>query len=156
MRHLILGLLLASANVAAQPARALCSTATLGEDYRQADIVVRARVVAETRVADDEPGPAYRARWGDYTPVTLHRLRVVEIFKGKPGPSVNLFEEVNSGRFGVEIGEEYLLFFTYYPPSRGRGSAARGAMYVRNACGQSKRWHEVKAAELARLRSMRQ
>lgn len=135
-----------------QPAIALCSTASLEEDYREADVVVRARVVAETRVADDESTPAFRARWGDYSPVTLHRMRVLQVFKGKPGPNINLFEEVSSGRYGVDLGEEYLLFFTYYRPFPGRGTAARGAMYVKHTCGQTKPWKEVQPAELARLR----
>jgi hypothetical protein len=143
------------ATLLAQPAYAVCTTASLDEDYRQADVVVRVRVVAETYVIDDEVGAAYRAKWGDYSPVTLHRLRVVEVFKGKPGPAINLFEEVSSGRYGVSFGKEYLLFLTYYRPFPGRGSAARGAMYVRHTCGQTKPWSEVKSVELARLKSLR-
>ena len=140
----------------AQPGHAVCTTANLDEDYGQADVVVRASVVAETYVIDDEVGAAYRSKWGDYSPVTLDRLRVVEVFKGRPGPAINLFEEVSSGRYGVEFGKEYLLFLTYYRPFSGRGSAARGAMYVNHTCGQTKPWIKVKSAELARLRSLKQ
>lgn len=153
MRPIISALL---ALLVAQPAYAVCTTASLDEDYGQADVVVRASVVAETYVIDDEPSAAYRAKWGDYSPVTLHRLRVVEVFKGKPGPAINLFEEVSSGRYGVDFGKEYLLFLTYYRPFPRRGSAVRGAMYVRHTCGQTKLWNEVKSVELARLKSLKQ
>jgi len=136
------------------PAHAVCTTATLERDYRDADVVVHALVTAETFVADDEITPAFRARWGDYSPVTLHRLRVIEIFKGRPGPTINLFETVDSGRFGVELGADYLLFFSYHRPYRGRGSAARGAMYIRHTCGQTKRWKAVTPAEAAKVRAL--
>jgi hypothetical protein len=138
----------------ATPAHALCTTATLDEDYRQADVVVRAVVTAETRAADDESDMAFRKRWGDYSPVTLHRLRVVEVFKGKPGPSINLFETVDSGRFGVELGDEYLIFLSYYPPAEFRPEAARGATFVRHTCGQSANWKKVSSAEITRLRAL--
>lgn len=138
----------------ATPAHALCTGATLADDYRQADLVVRAIVTAETRAADDEPNAAFRARWGDYSPVTLHRLRVVEVFKGKPGRSVNLFETVDSGRFGVDLGEEYLIFLSYYPPAKFRPLAARGATFVRHTCGQTRKWDGVPRSEAARLRAM--
>lgn len=101
---------------------------------------------------DDEMSPAYLARWGNYTTVILYRLRVVETFKGLPGPTINFFEEVSSGAFYVDIGEEYLLFFNYHRPYPGRGSAARGTVRVRYACGQSKAWGKVKPVDLNRVR----
>ena len=139
----------------ASPAYAVCTTATLDQDYRQADLVVRAVVTAETRVADDEPNAAFKVRWGDYSPVTLHRLRIVEVFKGKPGPSVNLFETVDSGRFGVDLGKEYLLFFSYHPPAQARPLVARGATFVRHTCGQSKLWKAVSSSEAIQLRALK-
>lgn len=137
-----------------QPAHAVCSTASLEQDYAEADVVVRARVVAETVVVDDEPTPAVTARWGTYFPMSLHRVRVIEIFKGRPGPTINLLEEVSSGRYGVTLGNEYLLFFTYHRPSEDRGSVARGAMYVRHTCEQTRHWNEVSSTYRARLRSL--
>lgn len=137
----------------AAPAGALCSGASLETEYRSADLVVRARVVAETRVADDEPSAGFRARWGDYSPVLVNRLRVLEAFKGRPGPSITLFQEVTSGRFDADLGREYLLFFNYHRPHPGRGAEARGAVYVRYACGQSKLWSEVGPGVLSRLRA---
>jgi hypothetical protein len=140
-------LLLRAAGVAA-----LCSGASVDREYREADVVVRAWVVAETLIADDEPSPAWRARWGDYSPVMLNRLRVLDVFKGRPGPAITLFQEVTSGRFPVDMGTDYLIFLNYDRPSPHRGSAARGAMYVRYACGQSKPWSEVNPRDLARVR----
>lgn len=138
----------------ATPAHALCTSATLTQDYRQADLVVRVIVTAETRAADDEAGIAFRKRWGDYSPVTLHRLRIVEVFKGRPGPLVNLFETVDSGRFGVDLGSEYLMFLSYYPPAKSRPTAAQGATFVRHTCGQTKDWKQVSRSEIARLRAL--
>jgi hypothetical protein len=139
---------------AAAPAGAVCSGSTVDREYREADVVVRARLVAEMRVTDDEPSPAWRARWGSYSPVMLHRLRVVQRFKGRPDPEIGLFQEVTSGRFEVDVGRDYLLFLTYHPPSPARPSAARGAMYVRFACGQSKPWDDVAPRDLGRVRAL--
>jgi len=134
-------------------AAALCTGATLKRDFHDADLVIRARVVAETRVVDDEPSPAHTRRWGEYSPVVLNRLRVLDIFKGKPGPTVAYFQEIDSGRFDLDIGQEYLLFLTYHRPYRGSGSIVRGATFVKHACGQSKLWREVGPQEIGFLRS---
>lgn len=133
------------------PVQALCSGASADQEYRQADVVVRATVASSMRLKDDEPTPAVSARWGDNPYVELHRLRVIRIFKGRPGPAINLFQEVDSGRFPIDLAGDYLIFLNYHRPHRGRGSAARGAMYVRYACGQSKLWRDVRPADLARL-----
>ena len=135
-----------------EPALALCSGASVDREYREADVVVRARIVSERWVHTDYPTAQDIGRWGSYFPVTLHRLRVSEVFKGAPGPVINLFQEVTSGRFPVDRGEEYLIFLSYLRPYPGRGTAARGAMHVRFACGQSKPWREVRRHDLARLR----
>lgn len=76
------------------------------------------------------------------------------MFKGKAGRSVNLFETVDSGRFGVDLGEEYLIFLSYYPPAKFRPLAAQGATFVRHTCGQTKNWGGVSPSEVARLRAM--
>lgn len=152
MRGRVRAAIVASLALGASPAAALCSGESLDREYREADLVVRALVVAETRVSDDEPSAEYRARWGNYSPVLLHRLRVLEVFKGRPGPSIKFLDEVTSGRFDVDLGREYLLFFNYHRPLPGRGTEARGAVYVRYACGQSKPWSEVEPGVLSRLR----
>ncbi|HSF11342.1 MAG TPA: hypothetical protein VLA50_00055 [Erythrobacter sp.] len=139
----MLRLLILALCLLASPAHALCTSASLVEDFRQADLVVRVVVTAETLVTDDEPNAAFVARWGDYSPVVLHRLRVVEAFKGRPGPSVRLFQTVDSGRYGLGVGEEHLLFLSYHQPAKSRPAAARGATYVRHTCGLSNTWKSV-------------
>jgi hypothetical protein len=138
----------------AAPAAAVCSGASLEEEYRGADFVVRARLVAETRLWDDEPSPAVRAIWGTSGHVLLYRLRVLETFKGAPGTRLPLFQEVNSGRFEIDPDRDYLLFLNRIAPYPGRPAAARGATYVRHACGQSKPWVEVEDGTPARLRRL--
>jgi len=135
----------------ASPAAALCSGESLAREYREADLVIRARLVAETNVHDDAPSPGWRRQWGDYSPVVLYRLTVGQVFKGRPGPHVALFQERSSGRFEIGWDEDYLLFLHYIRPHPGRPAAARGATYVRYACGQSKRWREVAPAVRMRL-----
>jgi hypothetical protein len=155
-RMRIAALLIACASLllGAAPAAAGCSGAGLEREYRAADVVARVRVMAETRVMDAEPSAATIRQWGDYFPVALYRLRVVEVFKGRPGPQISFFQEISSGRFDVDLDRDYLIFFTYYRPSPSRPAAARGAMYVRYACGESKPWRQVDAATLTRLRAL--
>ena len=138
----------------AAPARALCSGAAMEREFREADLVVRARLVSEVNARDDAPSAAFRAQWGAGAPVVLYGLRVLEIFKGSPRPRINLFEERNSGAFYLDIDCDYLLFLHYIRPYPGRPRAARGATHVRYACGQSRPWSELKRAELATLRRL--
>ena len=107
--------------------------------------------LAETHAADDELSPEFRAFWGDYSPVMLHRIRILDVLKGADRPSIGFFQEVSSGRFDVELGGEYLLFFHRHRPYSGGGSVLRDAVYVRHACGPSKPWREVTALEVVTL-----
>ena len=125
------------------------------QEFREADVVIRATLVSELNVWDDEPSASFRAQWGDGGIVVLYRLKVLEIFKGKPGSRIRFFEERNSGAFYLDADKEYLLFLNYIRPSNGRPAAAEGAVEVRYACGQSKPWREVQPATLKALRSLR-
>ena len=136
------------------PAFALCSGAGAVQEFREADVVVRANLVSEETAWDDEPDTEFRTRWGGGGPVVLYRLRIVEIFKGAPGPRIRFFQERNSGAFYLEPEKDYLLYLNYIPPSRGRPAAARGAMYVRYSCGGSKAWSEISPVDLAVLRRL--
>ena len=150
----MLNLALAVGLAGASPAAALCSGDTVAREYRDADLVVRARLVSELRTWDDSPSAAYRAQWGPGGVVTLYGLKVLETFKGRPGPRVALFMEHNSGAFYVDADKDYLLFLRYLRPYPGRPAAARGATYVKYACGQSKPWSRVRAGDLAQLRRL--
>lgn len=141
------------AAMAHSPAQALCSGASVAQEFREADVVVRVRMVSEINAWTDEPSVAYLARWGTGGPVVLYGLRVQEVFKGAPGPRIRLFEERNSGAFYLDVDRDYLLFLNYHRPSPDRPDEARGGMYVRYACGQSKPWDEVRPADLAAVRA---
>ncbi|HEY0112821.1 MAG TPA: hypothetical protein VGB59_06670 [Allosphingosinicella sp.] len=154
MQGKLILLYMAQVLLIAPPAHALCSGETLQDEFREADLVVRAKLVSEINAADDAPSAAFRAQWGNGAPVVLYGLRVLDVFKGRPGPRINFFEERNSGAFYLDMDGDYLLFLHYIRPYPGRPRAARGAMYVRYACGQSKSWHDVKSRELATLRRL--
>ncbi len=134
------------------PATALCSGASVQQEYREADLVIRAHLVSQFDTWNDEPDARYMKRWGGNSVVTKYGLRPSEIFKGRPGKTVFFFEEHDSGAFYLDVDKDYLLFLNFYKPSRSRADAARGSVYVRYACGQSKPWHEVKTADLSMLR----
>lgn len=140
--------------LAGSPARAVCGGESMDREFREADVIVRARLVSEVNAWDDAPSAAFRARWGDGSRVVLYGLRVREVFKGAPGPRIAFFEERNSGAFYLDMDKDYLLFLYFIRPYPGRPSAARGAMRMKYACGQSKLWEEVKPRDLARLRAL--
>lgn len=117
-------------------------------------MVVRVRMVSEINSWTDEPSAAYQRRWGTGAPIVLYGLGVQEVFKGAPGPRIRLFEERNSGAFYLDADMDYLLFLTYRRPSPDRPEAARGSMYVRYACGQSKPWAEVHPADVAEVQAL--
>lgn len=145
---------IALTTLVASPASALCSGATVQQEFYEADVVVRATLVSELNIWDDEPSASFRAQWGDSGNVVLYRLKVLETFKGKPGSRVRFFEERNSGAFYLDADKEYLLFLNYIRPYSGRPAAAEGAVEVRYACGQSKPWREVQLATLKAIRSL--
>jgi hypothetical protein len=134
------------------PATALCSGAPLQQEYREADLVIRARLVSQVDTWNDKPDAGYIKQWGTNGLVTRYGLRPLEVFKGRPRRTVFFFEEHDSGAFYVDLDKDYLLFLNYYKPSRDRPEAARGAVYVRYACGQSKPWSEIRPIDLAALK----
>ena len=62
---------------AAGQSHAACSGGTLEEEYREADVVVRARMTSEINAHDDAPSATYRRRWGNGAPVVLYGLRMI-------------------------------------------------------------------------------
>jgi hypothetical protein len=138
-------------------ASALCRGASVQPEYREAEWVVRARVVSAINRYDDNPGAAYRRLWGDGGPVVRYVLRVQDSYKGRPPREIVFFQERNSGAFYMDrgmkpdIGGSYLLFLNRIPAYPGKPGMARDAMQVRHSCGQSKAWPEVRAKDLAAL-----
>lgn len=151
------------------PAQALCgyggveyAQTTLSQEFKDARWVVKAKVVgAQNHFSDDEPG----------APFTLYQLEVLEIFKGRPEKTLRFFTYRNSagfyfetygfrgnhgGEYRPDIDGEYLLFLNPLVPTKSDPAATRGAVFVNYACGQSKRWDMVSAAEQAKLKALTQ
>jgi hypothetical protein len=133
---------------------ALCSGGTVAQEFRDATVVVRARLVSRTQAWDDEPSSQFTAYWGDEGLVSLYGLKVLEVFKGAPSPRINIFMPHNSGAFYVDIDKDYLLFLNAIPAYSNRPAAAVGAFGVRYACGQSKPWAKVDPSDLKQLRQI--
>ena len=153
MSRLWLPALLSIALCAASASHAACSGATVEEEFRQADVVVRARLVSEETAWNDAPSARYRARWGP-APAVRYELRVLDTFKGQAGPRIAFFQERNSGAFYLDPDRDYLLHLTRIAVYSGRPAAAVGAYHVRYACGQSKPWDEVRPEDLRSLRRL--
>jgi hypothetical protein len=139
----------------ASPCWALCEGRTVAQEFREADLVIRARLVSQIDAWDDDPSPSFKAQWGDpSTEYTAYGLRLVEVFKGKPQGRVRVFEEHNSGAFYLDIDKDYLLFLKRLPKPASISRQARGAYYVPYTCGQSMPMAEVKPQALAELREL--
>ena len=65
LRKLYLASVLGLALIPATEARALCSGGTVAHEYRDASIVVRARLVSQMDAWDDSPSPSFKKQWGD-------------------------------------------------------------------------------------------
>jgi len=71
-------------------------------EYRHSKIVVIASVVEEKPVAAMPDGYFLEGK--------MYELNVEKAFRGKPGPTLKLFDENTSGRFEMSVGTKYLLF----------------------------------------------
>ena len=126
----------------------------MAQEYRDAALVLRARLVSQIDTWDDYPPPEYKARWGDGGLVTLYGLKVLQTYKGAPAGRVHVYMPHDSGAFYIDADKDYLLFLNRIPPAQGLPGAAKRAFSVNYACGQSKPWAAVKPEALERLRSI--
>ena len=140
-----------SAAFAATPASALCMyngilyyETTLQEEFVDAPIVVKAKVLSERDDKMDDP--KLKRDWG-----THYRLRVEQVFKGKPARILEDFTERNSGAFYLDVGKEYLLFLDKASKDE---HLAPGAMMANYSCGQSREWKDVSAREQLQLHNL--
>ncbi|HYI47547.1 MAG TPA: hypothetical protein VEX35_03695 [Allosphingosinicella sp.] len=135
------------------PVRAACSyggvdnaTTTMAQQFRDSRWVVRARVLAADNHWSDD-GESW----------TRYSLAVVRAYKGAPPARLAFFTTRDSGAFYLDrgtmpdLGGEYLLFLNPIRPYRGQLPAARGAVFVNYACGQSRPWAEVPGTDERRL-----
>lgn len=137
--------------------QALCSykdvlyaKTTVEEEFHDSKWVAKIKVQSALNSPEDQDAP-----W------VLYHLKVLTSFKGTPAHVVKFYTERNSGAFyfdrpwaGANIGGEYLVFLNPNPPGRENPSVATGTVFVNYACGQSKPWKEVSAAELKTLKRL--
>jgi hypothetical protein len=138
------------------PAFALCvhngelyAKTTLGQEYREARWVVRARVLSARSWEDSEANG------------TVYRLQVVHHFKGDLPEQFAFSTERNSGGFyldnesgGPDVGAEYLLFLVANPRGASGPPVVRNSLWVNYACGQSRRWSAVASADQTELAAL--
>lgn len=149
----VLGAVLLSA-LAVTPAKALCiyngvenARTTVAQEFKDARWVVRAHVISADYHWSDE-GDAW----------TTYRLKVVETYKGHLPARFTFFTSRDSGGFYMDktgadpdFDQDYLLFLVPYPYNRANPHVAKGALWVNYACGQSKGWSQVTAADKTEL-----
>lgn len=139
---------------AATPASALCSyngvnyaKTTIRQEAQDSKWVVEAELVsAEGHWSDEDES------W------TLYHVKILRSFKGQAPPRLDVFTYRNSGGFYLDkgtspdLGAKYLLFLS--PPTQTLPRAARAALLVNYACGQSRPWAELSRVQLNELRAL--
>ena len=88
--------------VPASAGAACLSDTSLPAEFGRSDAVFTGTVIAHRPLP---PQDHYFDRDGD-----VYVVNVNEVFRGKPGASVQIFSENSSGRFPMEIGANYILF----------------------------------------------
>ncbi len=150
-RTLPLAVLLASA-VCSTPAGAFCmykdvlyAKTTLREEFRDAPLVVRGRVLSNRYIDDDAKDIAG----------IVSRFRVDEVFKGQAPGVVTVYTERSSGAYYLDDAKEYLLFLGPLSKSSWAKNYPRpGAQVVNYSCGQSRPWTQVGPRAQALLRAL--
>ena len=124
MRALKLIVSLALLVAAAASAVAYCdSFPTVEQEFKTTALVFVGRVTSarEVRVRSQA------VSWG-----TIYSVKVAEMLKGSPSKTVELYSENSSGRFPMQVGEQYLVFADY-----GIFEGIRGRKLAINNCGNS-------------------
>jgi hypothetical protein len=93
------------------PVAAVCLNGfpSVEDEYNKCDMVFIGHVVSEQPEPEDPPR---------YLEGTTYTVRVDEVLRGKPSPTLRLFSENSSGRFPMEVGGKYLLFLHRDPRER--------------------------------------
>jgi hypothetical protein len=63
---------------------------------------------------------------------TVYTVRVVRVFKGKPGRVLTITDENTSSRFPMAIGKEYLLFVRTFPDGNFVDSCGKSGLLERS------------------------
>ena len=112
------------------------------QETRDSVGIVAARVTGSVALQED---PAYP----EGVTARLFQLQVDEVFKGRIPRRIEIREENDAGRFGLEVGAGYLLFLR--PVTRGLSSDRIVPLFWVSPCGHSGLLGD-RAEHLARLR----
>lgn len=109
---------------AAASAAAYCdSFPTVEQEFKSRALVFVGKVTKEREVAVQSAA---------VTCGTFYLVEVVEVLKGSPRHMVELYSENSSGRFPMEVGQQYLIFADY-----GVFEGIRGQKLAVDNCGNS-------------------
>ena len=109
---------------AAASAAAYCdSSPTVEQEFKSSVLVFVGKVTKERKVA---------LQSGAVTGGTFYSVKVAQALKGSPSKTVELYSENSSGRFPMQVGEQYLVFADY-----GVFEGIRGRKLAINNCGNS-------------------
>ncbi len=109
---------------AAASAAAYCdSFPTVEQEFKTSALVFVGRVTSAREV---------RVRSQAVSGGTFYSVKVVQSLKGSPSKTVELYSENSSGRFPMQVGEQYLIFADY-----GVFGGMRGRKLAINNCGNS-------------------
>ena len=122
---------------------------SIGQEFRDARWVVRARVLSAKYVTTDDDS------WVSY------RLKVVRTLKGRMPATFTFFTTYDSGGFYMDNGmqsadrsEDYLLFLVPFPRNSDHPKETRGAYWVNYNCGQSQPWPRLKPGQVRLLEQL--
>jgi hypothetical protein len=66
----------------------------------------------------------------------VYRVQVLKVLRGNIGKEIDIRDENDSGRFGLDVGKRYLLFVGKHGANDGYPKQAEGAYFV-SSCGSS-------------------
>ena len=101
-------------------------------DFSQNDLVFIGKVISEEKVHGKD----------EFFDGIYYEIKVTEAFKGKPMSPVTVFSENSSGRFSMEVGQDYLVFTSVQPQEYVNDS------YAISNCGNSGKISEKQTALL--------
>jgi hypothetical protein len=83
---------------------------SVSHEFRRSKYVVKARVLREIWVGYDGKEKPLQPPFQHGYAGAYYDVKVLQVFKGNPKPELRLFSENSTGRFGLGIGFDYILF----------------------------------------------
>lgn len=97
----------------------------IDQEIESSDAIIIARVVDARRIFDNPSDP-------ESFSATIYTVRIERLLKGDPPAVVKIHDGNDSGRYGMNKGEQHILFLT-------RRQSESGAEYFVDSCGSSAR-----------------